>query len=133
MKKLLRKDVMYITVSQNADGFVGRCTEFEQIQRDYHITILSAGGYGHVPIPLLKQPEKLRSTIPMDKRKHLVSYVGSDKNAPGDMRRKMIDQNNHFYYKGKQWREIMTTSRFSLCPRGYGRTSVSFETTPTSI
>ena len=118
---------MYITVSQNADGFGGRCTEFEQMQKRYHMTILSAGGYGHVPIPLLKQPENLAPRIPIENRKHLISYVGSSKNAPGDMRSKMIAQNNHFYYKGSKWREIMSDSKFSLCPRGYGRTSVSFQ------
>ena len=55
MKVLLRKDALYIVVSQNDDGFVGRCTEFQDLQETYHITVLSAGGWGHVPIPLLKQ------------------------------------------------------------------------------
>ena len=57
MQNLLREDVLYITVSQNADGFVGRCEEFQHLQDKFHITVLSAGGYGHVPIPLLKQQE----------------------------------------------------------------------------
>ncbi len=123
MKDLLREDVMYITVSQNADGFVGRCTEFANLQMKYQITVLSAGGYGHVPIPLLKQPEKLRRKIPIEKRNHLISYVGSSKNAPYEMREKMIAQKNHFYYYGKKWKQVMEESKFSLCPRGYGRTS----------
>lgn len=55
MKVLLRKDALYIVVSQNDDGFVGRCSEFQDLQETYHITVLSAGGWGHVPIPLLKQ------------------------------------------------------------------------------
>jgi len=122
MKDLLREDVLYITVSQNADGFVGRCSEFSDLQSKFQITVLSAGGYGHVPIPLLMQPE-IPVKIPLDKRNHLISYVGSNKNAPKNMRMKMNAQNNHYYYYGKKWREVMAQSKFSLCPRGYGRTS----------
>ena len=123
MKDLLRENVLYITINQNADGFVGRCTEFNDLQSKFSITVLSAGGYGHVPIPLLKQPEKTLQKIPLDERKHLISYVGKNTNAPNHMREEMIAQNNHFYYYGKKWRNVMAQSKFSLCPRGYGRTS----------
>ena len=125
LKEVLREDVMYITVSQNDDGFVGCCTEFDDIQRKYQITILSAGGYGHVPIPLLKQPEQLRQKNSTEERKYLISYVGNDKNAPDRMREKLIAQKNFFYYYSisNDWRDIMAESKFSLCPRGYGRTS----------
>lgn len=125
LKDVLREDVMYITVSQNDDGFVGCCTEFDDIQSKYQITILSAGGYGHVPIPLLKQPENFRQKNSMEERKHLISYVGSDKHAPDRMREKLIAQKNFFYYYSisDDWRDIMAESKFSLCPRGYGRTS----------
>ena len=125
LMNLLREDVMYITVSQNDDGFVGRCLEMEHIQERFHITILSAGGYGHVPIPLLKQPEKINNMIPIGERKHLISYVGSKNNAPYAMRKKMVAQKNHYYYYGEDWRQVMAESKFSLSPRGYGRTSVS--------
>ena len=123
IKDLLRDDVLYITVNQNADGFVGRCTEFLDLQSKHHVTVLSAGGYGHVPIPLLKQPETPQTKKPVNERKHLVSYVGSNKNAPKNMRKKMIAQDNHYYYRGQNWRDVMTESKFSLCPRGFGRTS----------
>jgi hypothetical protein len=119
---LLRDDVMYITVNQNDDGFVGRCSEFSDLQSRYHITVLSAGGYGHVPIPLLKQPEPSLSKVPPSERKHFISYVGSNKNAPEHMRQIMISQGNH-YYHGEKWRNVMAQSKFQLCPRGYGRTS----------
>jgi hypothetical protein len=123
MEDLLREDVMYITVNQNADGFVGRCDEFLDLQSKFHITVLSAGGYGHVPIPLLKQPEMAREKIPLNERQHLISYVGSKNNAPEHMRIRMIAQENHYYYYGKEWRDVMAQSKFSLCPRGFGRTS----------
>lgn len=59
VKALLRPDVAYITVSQNDQGWA--------LNYYHHLTnvlVLSAGGYGHVPIPLLKQEEKL-----LDKKK----------------------------------------------------------------
>ena len=118
-----RDDVMYITVNQNDAGFPGRCSELENLQRNKLFTILSAGGYGHVPIPLLKQPEPLLAHKPSPSaRPHLLSYVGSQKNAPHNMRQKMIAQGHHYYY-GEQWRDEMVQSKFQLCPRGFGRTS----------
>ena len=45
MQGLLREDTLYIILVQNADGFVGRCSEFQALQELYHITILSAGGW----------------------------------------------------------------------------------------
>jgi len=123
LKVVLREDVLYITVSQNDDGFVARCTEFDEIQKKFHITILSSGGYGHAAIPLLKQPEASFPKIPMEQREHRISYVGSRINAPYNMRERMIDHEKVFYYYGNDWRDVMARSKFSLCPRGYGRTS----------
>ena len=53
LRKVLRKDVPYVTVNQNDDGVFGRCTESlsEEIP---NLLVLSAGGVGHVPVPLLK-------------------------------------------------------------------------------
>eukprot|EP00539_Tryblionella_compressa_P005731 CAMPEP_0178768458 /NCGR_PEP_ID=MMETSP0744-20121128/20255_1 /TAXON_ID=913974 /ORGANISM="Nitzschia punctata, Strain CCMP561" /LENGTH=373 /DNA_ID=CAMNT_0020424541 /DNA_START=206 /DNA_END=1327 /DNA_ORIENTATION=+ len=124
LKEVLRHDVIYITVSQNDDGLPGDTDLFQQLQNEYNIVIMSAGGYGHVPIPLLKQPEEVQAKIPMSKRTHLVSYVGGKFHAPNDMRRKMISIiGDDHYYKGKKWRSIMQDSKFSLCPRGFGRSS----------
>ena len=35
----------------------------------------------------------------------------------------MVAQKNHYYSYGEDWRQVMAESKFSLCPRGYGRTS----------
>ena len=151
MQGLLREDDLYIILVQNADGFVGRCSEFQALQDTYHITILSAGGWGHVPIPLMKQvmsdrpatlvistrphsllyrtrfkPEEKRNTIPIAKREHLISYVGSDTNAPNNLRKEMISHDQVHYYHGPDWRSVMANSKFSLAPRGFGRTSYHF-------
>ena len=54
-----------------------------------NVLVLSAGGYGHVPVPLLKQFEPLVGAKSMPTRSLLVSYVGSLGNAPTDLRRRM--------------------------------------------
>mmetsp|Transcript_11191 Transcript_11191/g.17123 ORF Transcript_11191/g.17123 Transcript_11191/m.17123 type:complete len:209 (+) Transcript_11191:3-629(+) len=93
-----------------------------------NVLVLSAGGYGHVPIPLLKQPEKLQTNLDQN-REYLMSFVGSLKNAPGRMRRKLNEElakhlgDKYKYYHGDDWRDVMKMSRVSLAPRGYGRSS----------
>jgi hypothetical protein len=122
-----------VTVSQNDWGIVGE-NEFPQWP---NILVLSAGGYGHVPVPLLKQPEPLL----VDKkvgRSNFVSYVGSLEHDPFQLRPHIHDylqkrQNEsttstptptfYKYHYGDDWRNIMWDSRYSLAPRGNGRTS----------
>lgn len=109
---VLRDDVLYITVVQMDEGFVGNCWQLYQWQNEKHITVLSTGGYGHLSIPLLKQPEP--ALRPKISRQHVVSYVGS----VGEML-----EPGYYYYLGDEWRNVMAQSKFSLCPRGVGRTS----------
>jgi hypothetical protein len=140
LQEVLRPNVPYITISQNDEGIVGKY-EFNSTTTIPNLLVLSAGGYGHVPIPLLKQEEPFISDrIPMTDRKYDVSYVGSLKNAPRGMRRKMHEillrynattstENDHHrsfryeYYYGPDWRSVVQDSKFSLVPRGYGRSA----------
>ena len=135
MKSLLRPNVPYITVSQNDDGLSGN----DELEMNMfpNILVLSAGGYGHVPIPLIKQEERLNNQKPVKDRSTLLSYVGSLLTDRRDIRNGMHSRltdiankskNNNTrslykYYSGQDWRAIMANSRFSLAPRGYGRTS----------
>ena len=57
-----------------------------------NILVLSAGGWGHVPIPLIKQEETTAAHL--KPRAYLVSYVGSNVNAPLAMRARMIEEIN---------------------------------------
>jgi hypothetical protein len=123
LQSVLRPDVLYITVSQNDQGLPGN----DEMPIFHNILVLSAGGYGHVPIPLLKQEETLVRAKPTN-RTYLTSYVGSLDHAPNDMRQRMHDfllQKNytHYYAKNHHWRNIMLDSYTSLSPRGFGRTS----------
>jgi hypothetical protein len=128
LERKLRKSVLYITVNQNDEGITGK---HELLMEAFpNILVLSSGGYGHVPIPLLKQTEPLAATIAMQDRKYLTSYVGSFGNAPFNLRRDMLSSmaglnSTHractFY--GGGWREAMRMSKTSLVPRGFGRTA----------
>lgn len=46
---LLRDDIVYVTVSQDDQGISSAL-----LQAKPNILVLSAGGYGHIPIPLIK-------------------------------------------------------------------------------
>jgi hypothetical protein len=130
LRTVLRPTVPYIVVSQNDYGLTvvnGWWTP----ARYPNVLILSAGGYGHVPLPLFLRDQELYRRE-LQQRQLLVSYVGSDRHAPGKMRTKMIEiveaiskLYNLTTYVGHvpSWRDVMANSRASLCPRGYGRTS----------
>ena len=133
LHKSLRKNVPYIAVCQNDNGFVGLHDLFILAQEKFQITVLSGGGYGHVPVPLLKQPEDpIRNRKSMSDRKYFMSYVGSDTNAPQDMRRNMIRilesklASSFYHGKSPMWRDYMAKSKISLAPRGYGRSAFHF-------
>jgi len=130
LQKLLRPNVPYVTVSQNDEGLTGKC---ELLMEDHpNILVFSAGGYGHIPIPLFMADMQLNNAKPIEKRKYLVSYVGTLDHAPGNLRGQMKDiveqqarRHNFTYsiYKGPWWQEQMADSRVSLVPRGWGRTA----------
>ena len=143
LQSILRPNVPYITISQNDEGIVGKY-EFNSTTVLPNLLVLSAGGYGNVPIPLLKQEEPyITDRIPIMDRPYDISYVGSLKNAPYGMRRKMHDilvrynntrtsahkndpHHRHFryeYYYGTEWRNVVQHSKFSLVPRGFGRSA----------
>jgi hypothetical protein len=129
LRSVLRSNVPYVTVSQNDEGLTGK-NEFD-IRLIPNLLVFSAGGYGHIPIPLLKQDEELNNFVPILDRPIYISYVGSLKNAPKGMRRKMhetfLSHNEsdfvYVYHYGDDWRHVMGQSRFSLVPRGFGRSA----------
>jgi len=131
LRRLLRKNVPYVTLVQHDSGLAFHCSDF--LNEEFpNILVLSPGGFGHVPVPLFKQKEELNNLKHVGKRAHTVSYVGNRKNAPMEMRQQMLQimedsaAKGNFsakYIHGEKWRDVMADSRFSLCPRGVGRTS----------
>jgi hypothetical protein len=124
VRSVLRRSVPYVTVSQNAAGAFGRCSE--SVMTEFpNILIFSAGGYGHIPIPLFKQTEQLNNHIPVMRRTLDFSFMGNVRNR---LRQRMAEIANSKHYnskvsRGSSWRQTMRDSRFQLCPRGFGRTS----------
>lgn len=130
LKRVIRPKVPYIVVSNNARGIAGIDTWWSPA-RYPNVLVMSAGGYGHVPLPLFLRDQNVYSRQ-LKKRELLVSYVGSSGNAPGRMRlkaisclRAMSQRFNFSTFIGHlpSWRDVMANSRVSLCPRGFGRTS----------
>jgi hypothetical protein len=88
LREALRPDVAYIAVSQNDEGLSGRAEL--PMAAIPNVLVLSAGGYGHVPVPLLKQAEPSLRGTPPNRRRYLVSYVGSvASSAAGGFRARM--------------------------------------------
>eukprot|EP00667_Euglena_gracilis_P017364 EG_transcript_18288 len=130
LRSVLRRDVPYVTVSQNDEGITGKC---ELRMTEYpNILVFSSGGYGHIPIPLFMRDQPLRNSKPMEDRRYLVSYVGGLDHAPDNLRVQMKDivesistelNFSATVYKGPDWLKIMGDSCTSLVPRGWGRTA----------
>uniref|UniRef100_A0A7S4CF04 Exostosin GT47 domain-containing protein n=1 Tax=Eutreptiella gymnastica TaxID=73025 RepID=A0A7S4CF04_9EUGL len=130
LRRVVRPNVPYITVSQNDQGITGHC---ELLMHDFpNILVLSAGGYGHIPVPLMTQPGKLKHLKPFEERQYLVSFVGTLDHAPNDLRQRMHqymeshanqDRFNYTAFRGDGWEEVMRNSVASLTPRGFGRSA----------
>jgi len=140
LQKVLRKDVAYITVSQDD---LGPSKSADSFKRFPNLMVLSGGGYGHVPVPLLiKQLEEIE--VPVSGRKFWMSFLGTLQGAKTHpTRNKMIgalaplaDATHEVKFgdphksgssgsvtQDLPWQDVMAYSQFVLCPRGYGRTS----------
>lgn len=120
---LLRSDVLYLAVSQ---GDVG----LGKIGRGHpNILVMAAGGFGHIPIPLVKSEipaTPLPETYAQD-----IGFFGS----VGPMQALRIDslaivekeaKAAGLTYKqgsGSGWQQDMESTKYNLAPRGYGRSS----------
>lgn len=150
LNTLLRPDVIYITVSQGdvGLGFIGT--------QHPNILVLSAGGYGHIPIPLVK------SEVPHRPLQHHLDYLnvtlgdGDDgrhikglkaqsykydigffgtlnqwnsnrQDILARIKKKSTELNMTIKYEQTtDWQKEMGYSKFNLCPRGYGRSSFRY-------
>jgi hypothetical protein len=140
LDRVLRRSVPYVTVSQEDEGL---SVVLDQ-QKYPNVLVLSAGGYGHVAVPLLMRTENISNGKPMDQRQWLMSFVGTTATSPRNLRVEMsdelvkhstallasdphpVDPSRNYHVKVASedgWREIMADSRVSLTPRGLGRTS----------
>ena len=90
MEKVLRKDVLCVTVIQNDEG-IGQ--ELHLIFRN--VVMISSGGYGYAKIPLLLRP---LDPLPSPRKDvHLLSLTGSLQTHP--VRKKCPPSENSFKIK----------------------------------
>ena len=128
----LRAGVIYLAISQGdvGLGYIGAAHP--------NILVLAAGGYGHVPIPLIKG-EKAYVEPPADFAygRDIVFFGNMKQMQRGDMFDEITkateeekDPVKHlitqFSWHANNWEEVMLDSRFNLAPRGYGRSSFRF-------
>lgn len=97
-----------------------------------NILTMSAGGYGHIPIPLVKGT--LKYTPPPRAFQWQVGFYGASDTSDARARILKVVQreiaasglSNHFPEVQRQsndWIHKMETTLFNLAPRGFGRTS----------
>ncbi len=137
LRKNLTPGVNYFTVSLHDDG-LRRCA---MVQPAQPILEFSCGGTGDIPLPLLCDPHT-PIDLPRDIR---ASFVGAISNPTcrypcreamaralaGQPEYQIIDVQAHWGEndrwslgtKTRDFVEIMCRSIFTLCPRGYGKTS----------
>lgn len=114
----LPKDKKYFTIVQWDDGILNDV-------RHLDIKIFSSGGVGDYPIPLINSPH----TKIERNRDIFGSFIGMI-NGRHRIREKMYeilkDKKEYFISSSvgfNKFKETMERSIFSLCPRGYGKTS----------
>merc|ERR1719316_1427644 len=89
LEKVLRKDVAYITVCQHDEGILPSESD-KFLQRFPNLLVLSGGGYGHVPLPLLLK-ERTETEVPLSRRTHFITFMGSLNTGPNGFREHMAD------------------------------------------
>ena len=132
LMKLLRKDVIYITVNQPNEGL------FESMKSvPDNIIVLSSGGVGHIAIPLVAKTLPLSNItvdqiLSADSRSYEVSFFGTIDH--GRFRTNFISElklrlKRHkaswrsYFGSSKTWEIGMGKTQYNLAPAGLGRTS----------
>jgi hypothetical protein len=120
---ILRDDILYITVSQANKGL-------EVIERRFsNVLVLSGGGEGHIPIPLIKGLIPYKDINYNTFPKYNLSFFGTF--VHGSRRKRLIDsilvQLNQKYSISAvfgvlpTWKDDAYNSAFNLIPEGFGR------------
>lgn len=130
----LRRDVMYVMIVQSDNGF-GLCPDFppEEDCAARNVLVLGSGGWGNVPLPLIKGFVAAESDTPPSagadyNRSSLLSFVGTDTHHARAVARDRLSaalpgEGQFLLYNGGDWKAVVRDSALSLCPRGFGRTA----------
>lgn len=124
LSAILRPNVLYLAISQGDIGLgkIGTANP--------NILVLSAGGYGHVPLPLVRG-EIPHEALPQQFEQE-IGFFGNSRQASRPTMLTQIStaanqQNLTFRHgQGPTWKKDMASTKFNLAPRGYGRSSFRF-------
>eukprot|EP01041_Mallomonas_annulata_P001111 gene1111-2158_t len=122
LEGILRKDVLYIAVSQDDEGI-------SRLQKNFpNVISFSAGGCGNIPIPLIKgelSPAGSTTSYKWD-----LAFFGDENTHSTRMELLKIvketagaERISIKFELTPDWQQKMSKTRFNLAPRGYGRTS----------
>ena len=132
-----------VTVSQNDEGIWIPNTKDKRVLQPWdvnefpNILVFSAGGFGHVPVPLMMGERPLRPLPQPTSQQFLMSFVGTAQHHP--VREEMLRVVQHsgvpfLELHGPTWDRVYNESQLHLCPRGYGRSSFNlYETIQTGV
>ena len=126
LNALLRPDVLYVTVSQGDVG-LGKIGV-----KHPNIFVFSAGGFGHIPLPLIKGELPYIPPPPVYARD--IGFFGTiqQQHSTRENVLRLIEKEAHRWELtvqlggGPKWKHDMEHSKFNLAPRGYGRNSFRF-------
>jgi hypothetical protein len=127
LNAIIRPDVLYIAISQGDVG-LGKIGTAHP-----NILVLSAGGYGHIPLPLIRG--EIPWTIQTNRFEQDIGFFGMYKTWYSQTRPTILatieaeSEKLNMTYKqsqGHTWQRDMEYSQFNLAPRGYGRNSFRF-------
>jgi hypothetical protein len=123
----LNKENNYFTVVQHDDGI--------NVSLPINVNVFGMGGVGHIPLPLTYENTEVFEKYKNNPKTIFCSFVGS---ITHNCRKIMVDQlsnkndilimtdgwtNQINLEKQEKFLNVTSSSRFTLCPRGYGKTS----------
>jgi len=114
----LPRDRKYFTICQWDDGI-------RNDLKDLDIIKFSSGGVGDYPIPLINQPHD-KQIREKDIFASFVGVIGGRHKIREYLREKYSGVDGYYINESQgfdSFKEILERSIFSLCPRGYGKTS----------
>jgi hypothetical protein len=125
MREILRPDVLYFTVCQSDEGLK------EVAFQHPNILTISAGGFGHIPIPLVKGEDAFEN-VP-ETFQFSVIFCGNVKQhsrpeALENFKKSLIRHNQPYKIStySPNWPQDLRATKFPLAPRGYGRSSFRY-------
>ena len=121
---LLRPDVLYVAVNQDDQG-LGRLT-----LNMPNVFSFSAGGYGHIPLPLIKGELPYQEPPSSGQWKSDVGFFGNPRprlsrhQLLAEVRRQTTEMGMRGNFNpSPAWEQEIGKTKLNLSPRGYGRTS----------